>query len=148
MKTRIIPNALYFQQVKEALVLDKQVRITIKGNSMLPFLREGDQVELRKITLSDLALGNVVLAMYMNNYILHRIIKCKKQSVVLAGDGNYHQLEIVDHTAVMAVVTAAYRNGQVVNITSNGQRLLGFLWYQGRFLRLVYNKIIGVKGKL
>ena len=46
-KTRVISNEDYFAEVQRNLREGKEVRIRIKGNSMLPFIKDGDTVLLR-----------------------------------------------------------------------------------------------------
>ena len=141
MKTKIIPNALFFQQVEDYLAQDKQVRFPVKGRSMLPFLREGDIVELRKVEAAELHVGQVVLAKYEEAFILHRIVKLNKLSLVLAGDGNYHQVEEISRAAVLAVVVVAYRGEQNLNINTSYKKMLGTLWFKLRLFRRIGSKV-------
>ena len=44
MKMRTIDNRLFFDEVAEQLTLGYTVRIRARGNSMLPFIRDGRDV--------------------------------------------------------------------------------------------------------
>lgn len=141
MKTKTIPNALFFQQVEDYLAQDKQVRFPVKGRSMLPFLREGDVIELRRVQVTDLHVGQVVLANYEQGFILHRIVKMKGVSLHLAGDGNYHQVEEISRNAVIAAVVNAYRGEQNLNINTTYKKMLGIFWFKLRLLRRIGSKV-------
>ncbi|MBO6034437.1 MAG: S24/S26 family peptidase, partial [Paludibacteraceae bacterium] len=70
----IVPNDILFSTVREYIKEGKEVMVTAKGNSMLPFIRTGDVVTLCKA--HRLRTGMVVLVEPSEGvYILHRIVK-------------------------------------------------------------------------
>lgn len=69
-----------------ALGRGQQVRLTVSGGSMTPFICDGDVVELEPI-LSPLQPGDVVLAQSAAGYhVIHRIVRVVEDSVWLRGD--------------------------------------------------------------
>ena len=141
LSKRIIPNDLFFEQVKERLNAGQKVKIPVAGKSMEPFLQNGDLVVLKKFEEKDLINGKIVLAYFNNAYVLHRVVKIKKENVTLAGDGNIQQVEIITDKDILAVVVSAYRGEKELSINT----LLGQIWYKLRIVRAVYNKIFGIK---
>lgn len=80
LSKRIIPNDLFFEQVKERLNAGQKVKIPVAGKSMEPFLQNGDLVVLKKFEEKDLINGKIVLAYFNNAYVLHRVVKIKKET--------------------------------------------------------------------
>ncbi|ODM54967.1 S24/S26 family peptidase [Elizabethkingia meningoseptica] len=138
---RIVPNDLFFEQVKERLEAGQKVKIPVSGRSMEPFLQNGDTVVLKKYTDEEPRRGNIVLAHYNSAYILHRIVDIKSENIILAGDGNIQQVEVILKKDIIAVVIQAYRGDKALNIDT----FLGKIWYKLRFFRSVYGKVFGKK---
>ncbi|MCL1680511.1 S24/S26 family peptidase [Elizabethkingia miricola] len=141
LSKRIIPNDLFFEQVKERLNAGQKVKIPVAGKSMEPFLQNGDLVVLKRFEENDLVNGKIVLAYFNNAYVLHRIVRIKEDAVTLAGDGNIQQVEIITNKDILAVVIHAYRGDKELIINT----LLGQIWYKLRVIRAVYGKIFGIK---
>ncbi|ATL43846.1 S24/S26 family peptidase [Elizabethkingia sp. HX WHF] len=141
LSKRIIPNDLFFEQVKERLNAGQKVKIPVAGRSMEPFLQNGDLVVLKRFEENDLVNGKIVLAYFNNAYVLHRIVRIKENTVTLAGDGNIQQVEIITNKDILAVVIQAYRGEKELSINT----LLGQIWYKLRVIRAVYSKIFGIK---
>ncbi|OPC00356.1 hypothetical protein BAS09_16865 [Elizabethkingia ursingii] len=141
LSKRIIPNDLFFEQVKERLNAGQKVKIPVAGRSMEPFLQNGDLVVLKRFDENDLVNGKIVLAYFNNAYVLHRIVRIKEDTVTLAGDGNIQQVEIITNKDILAVVIQAYRGEKELSINT----LLGRIWYKLRIIRAVYSKIFGIK---
>lgn len=101
MNEKIIVNNQELMALVKEQINNKNVTLTIKGNSMLPFFRDGRTI----ITLEKpkkLKRLDVVLFKYNDIYILHRIIKIKEK-IVTQGDGLISK-EIIDESDVVAVV--------------------------------------------
>ena len=141
LSKRIIPNDLFFEQVKERLNAGQKVKIPVAGRSMEPFLQNGDLVVLKRFEENDLTNGKIVLAYFNNAYVLHRIVRIKENTVTLAGDGNIQQVEIITDKDILAVVIQAYRGEKELSINT----LLGQIWYKLRVIRAVCSKIFGIK---
>jgi signal peptidase len=140
-----VPNTLFFESIIEILALGKTAKFNLRGNSMRPCLYEGDQVVLVSISSIKLQVGQIVLAKYQNNYVLHRLVKIKNDQIWLAGDGNVAQVEIVTKTALIAAVKQVFREEKELIVTSRFQYMKGMLWYYSRPFRYIIKKIIGHK---
>lgn len=87
----IVPNVILLSEVERMLKEGKQVTLRAKGNSMLPFIRNGrDSVMLTgKFQLQK---GDIVLAKTnQGTFVLHRIIRLNEQTITLMGDGNLRE---------------------------------------------------------
>ncbi len=91
------------------------VPVPVAGTSMVPFLRHGDTVYL---SLPDSALkkGDIVLFTRPDGqYVLHRIVKvCRDGSFLLLGDAQVTKERVASADRIHARVTAALRQGKMV----------------------------------
>ncbi|GHE39816.1 S24/S26 family peptidase [Sphingobacterium griseoflavum] len=138
----VINNRLFFDEIEPYLVEGREVVFFVKGGSMRPFLREGDRVVIRKPTAYRWKRGEVLLAKWKQQYVLHRLVKRDGALLGLAGDANFAQVEWVKKEDVMAVVLSAHRGDrQIWNAEAHISRLFGLCWYYLRPLRRVVAKV-------
>lgn len=116
------------------------VTIPVRGNSMLPFLRDGrDAVSLAAIDPETLSAGAVVLARVADGRIvLHRLIRRSGDRLWLQGDGNAGQVEIASIAEVWAVAVAVIRRGRTYPVDGWVWRVYSWCWLRlGRTRRYV-----------
>ncbi|WP_159730162.1 S24 family peptidase [Sphingobacterium sp. 18053] len=142
-KTRVISNEDYFAEVQRILREGKEVRIRVKGNSMRPFIRDGDTVLLRAYQGQSLALGSNILAKDKGKFVFHRFIGKKNDLYILAGDGNLVLREYVGATDIIAIAYIHYPQvgEDAINIDRTWARILGLGWYHTRLLRRILTKL-------
>ena len=133
----VLPNDFFFTEVKKCLQEDKLVEIVVQGNSMRPFLNNGERILLKSIKNRALKTGDIVLAEFDSGYVLHRIVKKRKEYFVLAGDGNLSQKEQVTGESAIAFIPI-----------SSISRIAGLAWYFLRPLRCVVHKIYNYVNRL
>ncbi|MDR0261906.1 MAG: S24/S26 family peptidase [Sphingobacterium sp.] len=142
-KTRVISNEDYFAEVQRILREGKEVRIRVKGSSMLPFIKDGDTVLLRAYQGQSLALGSNVLAKDKDKFVFHRFVGKKNNQYILAGDGNLVLREYVGATDIIAIAYTLYPQDKdkTVMIDRPWPRLRGLGWYHTRLLRRIAAKL-------
>lgn len=140
MESLIVPNEVFFSHILEEIDARRAVRIPVKGNSMLPFIRPlTDQVELSELTGQSVTKGNIVLARTNgSNYVVHRIEKVEGEVVTLRGDGNLSVRERCDKGNVVAEVTAVYKKGRKISKGSLEWNLARDCWFTSPLLRRFY----------
>lgn len=140
VESLIIPNDIFFSHILEEINLNNTVRIPVKGNSMLPFIRpSSDGIELKQLNDKSIEKGNIVLAKTRENkYIVHRIEKIGHETITLRGDGNLSVREICDKKNIFAEVTAVYKKERIVRKDSFEWNLVKNCWFSNPFLRRVY----------
>lgn len=104
-----VDNALFFATVEENIAAGQQVKITLRGTSMLTTLREGDT-----LTLAPLArrpkVGDVVLFRYYGKHLLHRIVIIHGGRLTMQGD-NCYTVEHAVREDIVAILTHVDRIG-------------------------------------
>ena len=90
-----IPNEILLPEVARLIKEGHTVTITVRGNSMNPFLVDRrDRVTLGDFTTEQLQPGVAVLARDLTERIVfHRIIRRNGNILILQGDGNLAQTE-------------------------------------------------------
>lgn len=101
---RTIANRELFSIVRDTLLEGKVVRVSVKGESMLPFFRSGSTITLRPVRDEDIRKYGVVMADAGHAFVVHRIIEIKDNMVTLLGDGNIYGTEKVSRENIYGVV--------------------------------------------
>lgn len=139
---KVFSNKEYFSYVESLLQNGENVKIPIRGKSMLPFLRETDKVVLFPPYAERFSLGDILLAREESGrVILHRLVKINKEKLILAGDGNIIHHETINFNQVIGVARWAIRGDKMIDLQSFKSKMLGMFWYKIRFVRRVYIKI-------
>lgn len=107
-------------------LLQKQdVKIKVTGKSMWPFFKDRKTVvTLTKV--KDIKKGEVYLFIYNSSYVLHRLVKIKKDVLIFRGDGNVIKEEVT-RSKVLAVVKS-YQNKKDINTSNRFYKLRVFLY--------------------
>lgn len=92
MNTVQLPNDILLGSAGRFLDEGREVVLRAKGNSMLPYIRDGrDSVVLKKS--DSYGVGDIVLVQLPGRFIMHRIIKAECGSFTMMGDGNIRGTE-------------------------------------------------------
>lgn len=125
---RAAPCRVVIPWVREALRREARVRMTVSGSSMLPFLRDGDTIELEAVG-STCRLGDVVLAeVTEGQYLVHRVIWASERTVWLAGDAQSTAQGPLPVSSLLGRVVAIERHGKRIRPTALVRRLCALLW--------------------
>ena len=103
-QARTIANRELFGIVRDTLLEGSTVRVTVNGQSMLPFFRSGSTITLRPVREEDILKYSVVMADAGDAFVVHRIIEVGEEFVTLLGDGNYIGTERVAREKIYGVV--------------------------------------------
>lgn len=98
----------------EKLEMGGTVTFTPHGESMLPMLRDGEDVVVLSKPKGRLHLFDIPLYRRKDgSFVLHRVIDFQRDgSYVLCGDNQFYKERGIKDSDVIAVVTAFYRKGK------------------------------------
>ena len=141
---KIVSNELFFAWVEEELAKGNNVRIRMKGVSMLPLLRgEKDEVLLAPCPPDELKPMDVVLFHFRGKHVLHRIIRRKGDWLRIQGDGSFVAVEQCHTKDVVGKVIKVYRpSGREVSVDSWRWRWPSRLWRCSDTLRRLMLRVI------
>jgi signal peptidase len=106
------------------------VYITVRGNSMYPFLRDGaDEIELSRVEFVNIKKLDIVLAKRpTGEYVLHRVIRKDKNCFYMVGDAQ-RQIEGPFYPGqLQAIVKAVRRKKKRIPCDSALWLLLSWFW--------------------
>ncbi|MBP7102846.1 MAG: S24/S26 family peptidase [Bacteroidales bacterium] len=139
------PNSEIFKYVAEEISHGENVQLRVKGNSMLPFIREGDSIILIPYNPSCLKIGDVVLFNHKKEVRLHRIIHKNGSSLILQGDGNINAKELIDLLDVIGKLKQIIRrNEKKINTDTWVWYFSFYIWYLLRPFRSYLLKLYRV----
>ena len=112
-----MPSSYKFEEVLEK---DGELIFTNVGYSMYPLIKEREDV-LRIVKSDTYKKGDVVLyKSEIDHYVLHRVLKIKKDKIILAGDYNYWKDKpIVKEQVLGKLISIKKKDGQVVDLSKD-----------------------------
>ncbi len=138
---KVIPNEDFFDLVDRLIKEGREVVITPKGNSMLPFIRNGrDEVTLERLS-RPVEVGDIILAKIGSKYVMHRVFAVDGDAITLMGDGNVSGTEHCRHSDIIGIVTGISRNGRKAVRPGKGRLWRRILPLRRIFL-IIYRKVI------
>ena len=130
METIQLQNDVFLPQVVELINEGHTVTIMARGNSMMPFIKDGrDSLFFSNLNL-DIRVGEAVLAeIHKGVFVCHRIVEIKDGKVTLRGDGNVQGTETCRIEDVKAQLVAVTRDGKYYDLnTSKVWKIYSFCW--------------------
>lgn len=122
-------NEVFFAEVEQLLSQGESVTITVKGNSMRPWLQDGKHKVVIKPYTNCIQCGDIALFRYNGNHILHRAVKIDNNKITFAGDGNIGTKEFATTDDIIALVESIITpSGQVIECSSKEWRTKSRLW--------------------
>lgn len=138
MNRKTVPNAELFAEVRRLLGEGCRVTILARGNSMMPFIRDGvDEVELASPESGSSGSGGPVFApgdillceLAPGNYVLHRLLKAEEGRLTLMGDGNLRGTESCPASSAVARAVRIVRpDGRRVDCCSRVELRKARIW--------------------
>ena len=135
-----IANECFFAWVESEIRNGRSVMFRVKGNSMMPLLRNGeDEVVVGPYDKNELKPLDVILFRQAGRHILHRMIQKRGTHYRMQGDGVCRFYEECEETDIIGVMKRVCRpSGKVIETVSIGWRLESRLWLGlGRFRGIV-----------
>jgi hypothetical protein len=131
------------EAAKQFFFEEHGLRAHARGNSMAPFIRDGQSV-LISAEIGRLRCGTCYFFFYENQFILHRLVRRTKKGVVFMGD-NSDTIEIVNPSCIVArlnlhqpllpaIIITLINNGYYIIKKTVGWRMPGRI--RKRFIKL------------
>lgn len=141
----ILPNEVLLNEVTALLAEGHSVTLPAKGNSMLPFIRGGQDNVVLQLP-EQIQEGDIVLVRHATfGYLLHRILHIDGEQITLMGDGNCKGVENCNRASLFGKVTAIIRNGKTIDCYSPGEQRKARLWIRllpfRRILLAIYKRL-------
>ena len=95
------------------------------GDSMWPFIREGDSISFEIVNFKNIRTGDI--AVYIKNkniplIISHRVVKKTNDALVIKSDGALFRYDIIHEDALIGRLKSITRKGKNINLNSEFHR--------------------------
>lgn len=133
-----VNNAEFLPKVVALTKMGKNVRISLKGFSMNPYLVGGrDNALLAKPTGREKEGDIVLVQLSPGHYALHRLLWINDNKARTIGDGNLMPDPIIDISQIEAIAIGFYRKGsdELESVTSWKFRTYSVIWTKLRPIR-------------
>lgn len=123
-------NTLMMEDIRDLISEGHTVSITVKGNSMNPFLVSlRDRITLGPWKEDDIRRGCVALVRdTKGNYLIHRIMRTDGHTVTLIGDGNVGKKETAKYEDIIGIMYSVTRKGKEWSAGSLIWKTYSCLW--------------------
>ena len=108
------------QSFEEVLDKDGELIFTNVGYSMYPLIKQREDI-LTIIKTDTFKRGDILLyKSEIDHYVLHRVLKIKKDKIILAGDYNYWKDKpIVKEQVLGKLISIKKKDGQVIDLSKD-----------------------------
>ena len=134
-----MPSQIKFEEVLEK---DGQLFFTNVGYSMYPLIRQREDI-LHIVKTNVFKRGDIILyKSEADHYVLHRILRIKKDKIICAGDYNYFKDKPITKEQVLGLLVAIKKiDGKEIDL-SKDKKARKF-WYTNFFHIKAFFQIIG-----
>lgn len=116
-------NKLIKESLKRGIVCFKAL-----GNSMFPFVRNGDLVIIKHINPDNLSVGDIIFFEKENTFFLHRLLKKnEKVEFITKGDNRYNFDTPINSYDILGKLIIIKRDNRVINLDSALNKIMGKL---------------------
>ena len=134
-----MPSQIKFEEVLEK---DNELFFTNVGYSMYPLIRQREDI-LHIVKSNTYKKGDIILYKSdIDHYVLHRILKIKKDKIICAGDYNYFKDKPITFEQVLGLlVSIKKKDGKAIDLNKDkkGRKF----WYTNFFHVKAFFQIIG-----
>ena len=130
---------------EEVLERDGKLVYPNVGDSMMPLLRQGkDLMVIERRPTGRCKKYDAVLYKRPNGqYVMHRILKVRRDDYVICGDNRIHREFGVPDEWIIGVLTAVIRDGKTIPVTDRQYQLYVHLWCDFFWIRAAILRIRG-----
>ena len=134
-----MPSQIKFEEVLEK---EGELFFTNVGYSMYPLIRQREDI-LHIVKTTDIKKGDIILyKSEVDHYVLHRILKIKKDKIICAGDYNYFKDQPIALEQVLGkLISIKKKDGKEIDLAKDKKARK--FWYTNFFHIKAFFQIIG-----
>ena len=135
---------------EERLAADGKLIHTNLGDSMMPFLREGRDLMIIEPRPEGRCkrLDAVLFKRPNGKYVMHRILKVRKNDYVICGDNRCKREFGVPDDWIIGILTGVIRDGKTIPVTNRRYQLYVHLWCDFFWIRVFLIRMKRALGKI
>ena len=134
-----MPSQIKFEEVLEK---DNELFFTNVGYSMYPLIRQREDI-LHIVKSNTYKKGDIILYKSdIDHYVLHRILKIKKDKIICAGDYNYFKDKPITNNQILGLlISIKKKDGTVIDLAKD--KKVRKFFYSNFFHIKAFFQIIG-----
>ena len=134
-----MPSQIKFEEVLEK---EGELFFTNVGYSMYPLIRQREDI-LHIIKTTDIKKGDIILyKSEVDHYVLHRILKIKKDKIICAGDYNYFKDQSITFEQVLGkLISIKKKDGKEIDLSKD--KKVRKWWYTNFFHIKAFFQLVG-----
>jgi hypothetical protein len=107
-------GGLLWEVLESSLASGANARFEADGRSMLPFVRPGDVLRVRRLADEEPAVGDVVAVQGMpgGGLLVHRVVRYRGDRALIRGDNTTHANGEFSRADILGIVTRVERRGR------------------------------------
>lgn len=114
--------------IHAALKRCQNVQMTVNGSSMLPFLYNGDVVELETMRSQPVPGDLVLVQCPEERYVLHRVVRLEGDGFFLRGDAQTHCEGPFKRSDILGKVAKSFHHSSIRAHDRGTWRIAGLIW--------------------
>jgi len=125
-KERLLSETVFTEVLQAFLQKEIPFRFKAAGQSMSPFIKDGDQLTVSSLSNKSPRFGDVVVCIHPESkkLIIHRLIGKKSSSYMIKGDNTYGKYDLIPGKNILGKVSKVERNGRRVFFGAGFERIL------------------------
>ena len=134
-----MPSQIKFEEVLEK---EGELFFTNVGYSMYPLIRQREDI-LHIVKTTDIKKGDIILyKSEVDHYVLHRILKIKKDKIICAGDYNYFKDQPITFEQVLGkLISIKKKDGKEIDLSKDKKARKW--WYTNFFHIKAFFQLVG-----
>ena len=121
------PNKVKVAMPKETSGKGSEIKARLKGESMLPFLKNGQTLLFRPAEAESIAVGNIVLYHENDKVISHRVFRKGKGFIQTKADASVYADSPITSDRLIGKVVAVEKDGRVSRLDNIAGLICGLL---------------------
>lgn len=137
----------FYTLSKDILARGTSLRFQARGNSMRPFIKDGDILGIKPIEATEVQVGDVILFRQGGRILVHRVVKRHVENevmLIVKGDSHLRPDGPVHPDQLLGKVTSVEREGKKISLDRGVSKLAGaLLWGKAPFLGCRIYRLLG-----
>lgn len=110
---------------------------TVEGHSMMPMLRQGQDIIVVEQKPLKIKKYDVVLIRRENKLVLHRVVKVYKTGFLFVGDNSFYK-ETINYEQIIGILKEFYQGDKLISVDNKKYRRYAFFRVHTYYLRLFW----------
>lgn len=142
----VLSGADLSEFLRAVLERDLPVRFSSKGQSMFPFIKDGDRVTVHPKN-APLRLGDIAVFIHpvYEKLAIHRVIKKELRGYIMRGDYTHESDGFVPEKSVIGIVSEVQRRGRKKRLGFGPEKLLIAVFSRYNIFSCVYRFFILIR---